>query len=170
VRPQKFTLWTSAMTWADSGLIYAHDGEDSGQDLYSLQVSPSGLTKTADIPQFVGNTGIRFVGGLLYDYRGIVYNPPAHTVVGSYPTGASVPIYQDEFFPQPSRNRAFGAGSDSGSQLTLYVYDFGNFSLLDTLAPTGFYYTPRALTPLGPGSVAIVTYDNRILVVSGGQL
>jgi YVTN family beta-propeller protein len=171
VRPQTFRSYASSLTWASPTLIYAHNSYTSGFDLYSVLVSSTGLTQIADEPQFGGATSrIRFAGGLLYDNNGFAYNPGTHTLVGAYSTAPVAGDNQNLFVAEPTRNRGFGAGADYMSQLSLYVYDLGGFSPVDTVKFSGLANQPIMITPLGPQNVAMVTHDNQIMIVTGGSL
>jgi VCBS repeat-containing protein len=180
-RPQTTSPLDSAelITFSDSAsTLYAYNDIVSGQDLYRLAVSASGVSIVTDQEELVAtqaNQRIEFDAGRIYSTSGRVVDPATNTLLGTYP------ILNPNRDSTPLESIAARGLTYFLANKQLQAFDSQTFlpvASLDIPTLTGnewtlIHYSNSGLAYIGTGGITLIGWDARPALqqatVSGDQ-
>jgi hypothetical protein len=150
----------SSISWAGSDSIYAQTSASMDpQDLYSLSVSPSGVSFDKDywlIPGLGERLHFDPGTGYLYSDGGRVTNPADGSAIGYFPASGLMA-------PDSKLGRAFFLGQFSNqtahTTYTLQVYDIRSFKLIKSIDIPNVIGFPTKVVRWGDSGLAFITYE-----------
>jgi len=163
---QGANLYDSIQWNADATEMYIANNEDTGFDFYTVPVTSSGFGTVTDFPGLVqGFYGLIHYDSttkLVYDDNGVVIDPTAGSVVGTFNASGIM-------VPDGKLGTAFFLGqtpSNSGTTYTVESFDLHKFTPISTLTIPHVVGTPTHLVRWGGNGLAFTTVNKN---ASGSQ-
>ena len=157
---------TNSLAWgADANTLYGQEYSSSAQDLYSVTVSPAGVSPL----NFINGSGVlglqvHFDPGtrLLYSDSGVITNPVQPAQIGKFGSGDGVLIATDSawkraFLLTSSNQVGINNSGQGANSYTLNIYDLNSQALLKTIALPDVLGTPVRLVRWGTNGLVFVT-------------
>jgi hypothetical protein len=147
----------------DATSLFAANLESTGDDFYTIAVTPNGASLTADYPGLVKNARIHFdpVTKLVYADDGQVVNPATGTNAASFVNAASSMV------PDSNLNLAFFVNA-SESTVIIQSFNLTTRALVDSIAiPNVFTNYPQHVIRWGQNGLAFTTDTGQLFLVGG---
>jgi hypothetical protein len=156
-------LFDSLQWGSDATSLFAANLETTGDDFYTIAVTPGGASLTADYPDLVKNARIHFdsVTKLVYADNGQVVNPATGTNAASFVNAASSMV------PDSTLNLAFFVNT-SGTTAIIQSFNLTTRALVDSLTvPNVFANFPQHVIRWGQNGLAFTTDTGQLYLVGG---
>ncbi len=156
-------LFDSLQWGSDATSLFAANLESTGDDFYTIAITPNGASLTADYSGLVQNARIHFdpITKLVYADDGQVVNPATGTNAASFVNAASSMV------PDSSLNLAFFVNT-SGSTAIIQSFNLTTRALVDSITiPNVFADFPQHVIRWGQNGLAFTTNTGQLYLVGG---
>ncbi len=161
-------LFDSLQWGADSSVLYAENGEDTGFDFYVFSVTAQGVTETEDYGSAFSTFGARihYDAGtqMIYSDDGHVVDPATGAPAGNFEVSGVM-------VPDSTVSKAFFLGqtsSQTGSQnYTLESFNISQFTPIDSVQFPNVSGKPLRLIRWGSNGVAFNTTGGQLYLYQG---
>jgi hypothetical protein len=156
-------LFDSLQWGSDAMSLFAANLETTGDDFYTIAITPNGASLTADYSGLVQNARIHFdpATKLVYADDGQVVNPATGTDAARFVNAASSMV------PDSNLNLAFFV-STSGITATIQSFNLTTRALVDSITiPNVFADFPQHVIRWGQNGLAFTTNTGQLYLVGG---